>query len=77
MRIAVLLFEKLAAQDAVGPYEAFRCVPGWSVEFVGLRRGEVRAGADWALAADGASNSVIAARQTTRATASDTRPDMQ
>lgn len=43
MRIAILLFEKLAAQDAVGPYEAFRCVPGWEVEFVGLRKGEVRA----------------------------------
>jgi transcriptional regulator GlxA family with amidase domain len=43
MRIAILLFEKLAAQDAVGPYEAFRCVPGWEVEFVGLRTGEVRA----------------------------------
>ena len=43
MRIAILLFEKLAAQDAVGPYEAFRCVPGWSIEFVGLRKGVVRA----------------------------------
>jgi transcriptional regulator GlxA family with amidase domain len=43
MRITILLFEKLAAQDAVGPYEAFRCVPGWEVELVGLRSGEVRA----------------------------------
>ncbi len=42
MRIAILLFEKLAAQDAVGPYEVMRCVPGWEVEFVGLRKGEVR-----------------------------------
>ncbi len=42
MQIAILLFEKLAAQDAVGPYEVFRCVPGWEVEFVGLRTGEVR-----------------------------------
>jgi transcriptional regulator GlxA family with amidase domain len=43
MRIAILLFEKLAAQDAVGPYEVFRCVPGWEVELVGARAGEVRA----------------------------------
>jgi transcriptional regulator GlxA family with amidase domain len=43
MRIAILLFEKLAAQDAVGPYEVFRCVPGWEVEFVGVQAGEVRA----------------------------------
>jgi len=42
MKIAILLFEKLAAQDAVGPYEVFRCVPGWEVQFVGLRAGEVR-----------------------------------
>ncbi len=42
MKIAILLFEKLAAQDAVGPYEVFRCVPGWDVQFVGLRAGEVR-----------------------------------
>ncbi len=42
MKIAILLFEKLAAQDAVGPYEVFRCVPGWDVQFAGLRVGEVR-----------------------------------
>jgi transcriptional regulator GlxA family with amidase domain len=42
MKIAILLFEKLAAQDAVGPYEVFRCVPGWDVHFVGPRAGEVR-----------------------------------
>jgi transcriptional regulator GlxA family with amidase domain len=42
MKIAILLFEKLAAQDAVGPYEVFRCVPGWDVHFAGLRAGEVR-----------------------------------
>lgn len=43
MQIAVLLFDRLAAQDAVGPYEAMRCVPGWEVRFVGGRVGEVRA----------------------------------
>lgn len=43
MQITILLFDKLAAQDAVGPYEAFRCVPGWEIRFVGLRTGVVRA----------------------------------
>jgi transcriptional regulator GlxA family with amidase domain len=52
MRIAILLFEKLAAQDAVGPYEAFRCVPGWEVELVGLRAGEVRAEGGLGLSVD-------------------------
>jgi transcriptional regulator GlxA family with amidase domain len=42
MQITILLFDKLAAQDAVGPYEVFRCVPGWDVRFAGLRTGEVR-----------------------------------
>jgi len=42
MKIAILLFERMAAQDAVGPYEVFRCVPGWELEFVGKRAGEVR-----------------------------------
>ena len=43
MRIAILLFDQVAAQDAIGPYEVMRCVPGWEVELVGARRGEVRA----------------------------------
>ena len=42
MKISMLLFEEMAAQDAVGPYEAFRCVPGWEIEFVGLSAGVVR-----------------------------------
>ncbi|MET0306857.1 MAG: DJ-1/PfpI family protein [Solirubrobacterales bacterium] len=42
MQITILLFDKLAAQDAVGPYEVFRCVPGWDITFAGLRAGEVR-----------------------------------
>lgn len=41
MKITILLFEKMAAQDAVGPYEVFRCVPGWDISFAGLRTGEV------------------------------------
>jgi transcriptional regulator GlxA family with amidase domain len=43
MKIAILLYEKLAALDAVGPYEVMRCVPGWEVSLVGARTGEVRA----------------------------------
>lgn len=43
MQITILLYDKLAAQDAVGPYEVFRCVPGWDIQFAGLRVGEVRA----------------------------------
>jgi transcriptional regulator GlxA family with amidase domain len=43
MQIAILLFEQLAAQDAIGPYEVMRCVPGWEVEFVGTATGEIRA----------------------------------
>lgn len=58
MRISILLFEKLAAQDAVGPYEAFRCVPGWEIEFVGLRAGEVRAEGGLGLSVDRALDEV-------------------
>ncbi len=42
MQITIFIYDKLAAQDAVGPYEVFRCVPGWEVHFAGLRTGEVR-----------------------------------
>lgn len=52
MQITILLFDKLAAQDAVGPYEVFRCVPGWDVHFAGLRTGEVRAEGGLGLAVD-------------------------
>jgi len=52
MKISILLFEKLAAQDAIGPYEVFRCVPGWQVELVGKRAGEVRAEGGLGLSAD-------------------------
>jgi transcriptional regulator GlxA family with amidase domain len=43
MRIAILLYDDLAAQDAVGPYEVMRCVPGWEVGLVGTAKGAVRA----------------------------------
>lgn len=42
MRIAILVFEKLTALDAVGPYEVLRSVPGWEVRFVGPQKGPVR-----------------------------------
>jgi transcriptional regulator GlxA family with amidase domain len=42
MQIAILIFEKLTALDAIGPYEVLRSVPGWEVKFVGLEKGVVR-----------------------------------
>jgi transcriptional regulator GlxA family with amidase domain len=44
MRIAILLFDRLAALDAVGPYEVLRYTEGAEVVFVGKEKGEVRAG---------------------------------
>lgn len=42
MQTAILLFDKITALDAVGPYEVLRQIPGWEVRFVGSRKGEVR-----------------------------------
>ena len=42
MRTTILIFEGLTALDAVGPYEVFRSVPGWEVEFVAPEKGTVR-----------------------------------
>jgi len=42
MQIAILIFEKLTALDAIGPYEVLRSVPGWEVKFVGPEKGYVR-----------------------------------
>jgi transcriptional regulator GlxA family with amidase domain len=42
MQIAILIFEKLTALDAIGPYEVLRSVPGWKVKFVGPEKGHVR-----------------------------------
>ncbi len=42
MQIAILIFDKLTALDAVGPYEVFRSVPGWEVKFVAPEKGEMR-----------------------------------
>lgn len=42
MEIAILLFDKLAPQDAVGPFEVMRNVPGWNVRCVAKEKGVVR-----------------------------------
>jgi transcriptional regulator GlxA family with amidase domain len=42
MQIAILIFEKLTALDAIGPYEVLRSVPGWEVKFAGPEKGIVR-----------------------------------
>ena len=53
MEIAILLFDKLAPQDAVGPFEVMRNVPGWGIRTVAKRKGEVRSeGGALALVAD-------------------------
>jgi transcriptional regulator GlxA family with amidase domain len=42
VQVAILIFEKLTALDAIGPYEVMRSVPGWEVKFVGPEKGQVR-----------------------------------
>ncbi len=42
MQIAILIFDKLTALDAIGPYEVLRPVPGWEVKFVAPTKGEIR-----------------------------------
>lgn len=42
MQTAILIFDKITALDAIGPYEVLRSVPGWEVRFVGLEKGQVR-----------------------------------
>jgi transcriptional regulator GlxA family with amidase domain len=42
MDIAILIFDRLTALDAVGPYEVLVNVPGVKVSFVGEQRGLVR-----------------------------------
>jgi transcriptional regulator GlxA family with amidase domain len=53
MEITILLYDRLAALDAIGPYEVMRNVPGWTVSFAAERAGEVRAeGGELGLIAD-------------------------
>jgi len=42
MQVAIPLFERFTALDAVGPYEVLQRIPSIDVVFVGHRRGEVR-----------------------------------
>jgi putative intracellular protease/amidase len=42
MQIAIPLFDRLTALDAVGPYEVLQRLPGAEVVFVGAERGSVR-----------------------------------
>ncbi len=42
MRVAIAMFPRNTALDAIGPYEVLQRVPSIDVVFVGERRGEVR-----------------------------------
>ncbi len=42
MRIAILIFDKLTALDAVGPYEVLSRVPGAELSFVAKEAGAKR-----------------------------------
>ena len=42
MLVAIPLFQRCTALDAVGPYEVLQRVPSIDVVFVGHQRGEVR-----------------------------------
>ena len=44
LRIAIPLFPRFTALDAIGPYEVLAQVPAFDITFVGHARGEVRAG---------------------------------
>ncbi len=43
MHIAIALFDRLTALDAIGPYEVLQRLPETTVTFVGSEKGEVRA----------------------------------
>ena len=42
MKVAIVLFDRVTALDAVGPYEVLQRLPGSEIDFVGHRKGEVR-----------------------------------
>lgn len=44
MRIAILLFDRMTALDAIGPYEVLRFAKDAEVIFTGKKPGEIRAG---------------------------------
>jgi transcriptional regulator GlxA family with amidase domain len=51
-KVAILVFDKLAVQDMVGPYEVMRNVPDWEVELVAKEKGVKRAEGGLGLIAD-------------------------
>ncbi|HWH31352.1 MAG TPA: DJ-1/PfpI family protein [Egibacteraceae bacterium] len=52
MRIAIPLYDRMTALDAIGPYEVLARIPGAEVVFVGHAAGEVRADQRLGLTAD-------------------------
>jgi transcriptional regulator GlxA family with amidase domain len=55
MQIAILLFDRLTALDAIGPYEVLSRLPGATVTFVAQEPGQQRTDTGWlALSADAA-----------------------
>ncbi|WP_333736834.1 DJ-1/PfpI family protein [Streptomyces sp. IBSBF 2806] len=42
MQIAILLYDRFTALDAVGPYEILSCIPGAEVVFTAARPGPIR-----------------------------------
>jgi len=42
MQIAIALFDRVTALDAIGPYEVLQRLPGAEIRFVGHRKGEIR-----------------------------------
>jgi transcriptional regulator GlxA family with amidase domain len=42
MKVAIALFDRVTALDAIGPYEIMQRVPDFEITFVGHRPGEVR-----------------------------------
>lgn len=62
MEIAILIFERITALDAIGPYEVLSRLPGARVRFVGERVGPVRTDNGFlALVADEALEEVVRA----------------
>ena len=61
MEIAILLFDRMTALDAIGPYEVLRSAPGTTVRFVARERGEKRTDArSLALIADYTLDEIVA-----------------
>jgi transcriptional regulator GlxA family with amidase domain len=61
MEIAILIFDRLTALDAIGPYEVLRSIPDSNVRFVAKEKGPVRTDAgSLALVADYALEDVTA-----------------